>query len=500
MKDAIESWLELLGNENVLIDSATIKNLETATFTTQQKVRGLIRPGNVEEVKKSLIIANNHQIPIYPISCGKNWGLGSKVPVSDNNVVMDLSRLNRIIDYNEKFAYICVEPGVTFQQAYEYLCQTKTNLFLSTIGGSPDASLIGNALERGDGDSPYGDRINYACGLEVVLPTGEIVHTGFGRFANAKATSLSRWGVGASFDGIFSQSNFGIVTKMTFWLTPIPEYYQSFICRVQDYSGLVVLIDQVQKLILQGVIPESCFCLWNSYKVLARQGRYPWKVMQEQTPLNLKDLKGVEQWWGTGQLYSASKELGLAQKKLIQESLNRKIIKLRFEDLKDNPYTFGLPTNDNIKSTYWRKKTPVPETINPDLDLCGVLWLCPLLPFDGNEIVGAIASIESIIKSYNFEPNIAVKCISARSVYMYVAIVYDREIHGEDDKAKNCHDTLLSILLEQGYIPYRLGIQSMNDLPKAQDDYGKLVKIIKQSLDPNDILAPGRYDFRKDWQ
>jgi 4-cresol dehydrogenase (hydroxylating) len=53
--------------------------------------------------------------------------------------------------------------------------------------------------------------------------------------------------------------------------------------------------------------------------------------------------------------------------------------------------------------------------------------------------------------------------------------------------------------MQAGYLPYRLGIQSMNSLPPAQDDYGKLISTLKHGLDPNNILAPGRYDFRSDW-
>ena len=62
-----------------------------------------------------------------------------------------------------------------------------------------------------------------------------------------------------------------------------------------------------------------------------------------------------------------------------------------------------------------------------------------------------------------------------------------------------CHHKTLNYLNQKGYIPYRLGIQSMNGLPKAQDDYGHLIRTLKQGLDPHDILSPGRYDFRNEW-
>ncbi|MFM7368359.1 MAG: hypothetical protein ACKO2Z_11325, partial [Sphaerospermopsis kisseleviana] len=63
-----------------------------------------------------------------------------------------------------------------------------------------------------------------------------------------------------------------------------------------------------------------------------------------------------------------------------------------------------------------------------------------------------------------------------------------------DTQAMDCHDQLLEWLLAAGYIPDRLGIQSMNSLPPTQDDYAQFMSSLKQNLDPENILAPGRYD------
>ncbi|BAY23406.1 glycolate oxidase subunit [Calothrix sp. NIES-2100] len=498
--DVLQAWRELLSPENVLTDEKTISAVQTATFATTQRVLAVIRPGDRAEVQECVKIANQYQTPIYPVSRGKNWGLGSRVPVQDNCAVMDLSRLDRIVDYHEKLAYITVEPGVSFQQVFAYLRDIQSNLFLSVIGGPPEASVIANTLERGDGIGPLGDRVSYVCGFEVVLPTGELIHTGFGRFANAKTTPLSRWGVGPSLDGIFAQSNLGIVTQMTVWLTPIPKYYQFFSCIVKDSSRLEKLIDIIQQLILQGTIKENCFTFWNCYKVLAREGRYPWQLLGGKTPLSIQELKGVEPWFGSGDLYSASREQGLAERQIIEEALAGQVEQIIFSDrdptsapLKDN-LGLGVPTDINIKSTYWRKKIKVPTDINPDRDACGVLWLCPLFPFDGQSIVAALTTIESIIKASGFEPNIAISCSTSRSVKMFIAIMYDRQEPEADSQAMACHDRLLEFLLQEGYIPYRLGIQSMNSLPTAQDDYDQLIRNIKKQLDPYNILAPGRYD------
>ncbi|NEQ87395.1 MAG: FAD-binding oxidoreductase, partial [Moorea sp. SIO2I5] len=291
---ALEAWVNILGSENVLTSEVEVTAREKATFATTPKILGVIKPSNRQEVQASVKIANQYKIRLYPISCGKNWGLGSRVPVQSNSIIIDLSRMNQIIDYSEKLAYVTVEPGVTFRQLYEYLQQQSSNLLVSEIGGSPEASLIGNALERGDGAGTCGDRSANSCALEVVLPTGEFIQTGFRHFAQAKTASIYKWGVGPYLDGLFSQSNLGIVTQMTLFLAPKPKYFQTFFCTINQLETIEKLVDNIQDLISQGVIQENCFWFWNCYNFLARKGRYPWKIMKGKTPFSLKELKGVE--------------------------------------------------------------------------------------------------------------------------------------------------------------------------------------------------------------
>jgi 4-cresol dehydrogenase (hydroxylating) flavoprotein subunit len=501
--EILSAFRDILGEGNVLTDVATLSEAQTTTFTTKQNIIAIIKPANCKEIQQCVKIANLYKIPIYPISCGKNWGLGSRVPVEDNSIILDLSRLNQIIEYNEKLAYITVEPGVTFRQVYNFLREQKSKLFVSVIGGSPEASLIGNTLERGDGTGPYGDRLDNVCGLEIILPTGECIHTGFGRFANAKATNVSRWGVGPYFDGIFTQSNLGIVTKMTMWLMPIPEYFQTFTCVLEDSNHLPEFLDTIQALVLRGVIKNNSCYLWNSYKGLARKGRYPWKMMGGKTPLLLKELQYSEPWFACGALYSASEEQGIAEKNLIKQALEGKAEVIHFTEGNSQTFTeelfLGVPTEANVKSTYWRKRNNATSSLNPDKDNCGVIWLCPVFPFDGNQIFKAMEMIDHTIKSYQFEPNIGFSCTSGRSIHTFVAIMFDRNVPGEDKRGMECHNKLLDLLEKDGYIPYRLGIQSMNSLQPPIDDYMKLVSTIKQGLDPNNIISPGRYDFRKYW-
>ena len=175
-----------MGEEHVCTDPSVLRAVERTTFRTTQRVPGVIYPGIREEVQECVRIANRYRVPVYPVSTGKNWGYGSRVPVTDGCVIMELKRLNRIVDFSEELAYIMVESGVTIQQVVDFLDVRGARVALGVGRGPPDDSLIANTLERGIAGSPTGERCASICALEVVLPTGKIVHTAFSCFENAK--------------------------------------------------------------------------------------------------------------------------------------------------------------------------------------------------------------------------------------------------------------------------------------------------------------------------
>ncbi|NEO89341.1 MAG: FAD-binding oxidoreductase [Moorea sp. SIO3G5] len=76
---ALEAWVNILGSGNVLTSEVEVTAIEKATFATTQKVLGVIKPSNRQEVQASVKIANQYKITIYPISCGKNWWLCSRL-------------------------------------------------------------------------------------------------------------------------------------------------------------------------------------------------------------------------------------------------------------------------------------------------------------------------------------------------------------------------------------------------------------------------------------
>lgn len=526
--EALAAWRAAVGAEWVDTNEAECEAAETATFATNQTVRAIVRPGNRAQVQECLRVANQFEIPVYPVSSGKNWGYGSRVPVTDGGILLDLSRLNQIVDFDEDLAYVTVEPGVTQQDLFEFLQDKRSRLWMDCTGSSPDTSLIGNAMERGFGHTPYGDHFANICGLEVVLPTGECVKTGFGQFANANSASVYRWGVGPYLDGMFTQANFGIVTRMSIWLMPAPEYFQSFYFSVKTYDELAPLIDALRPLRQDGTI-KSAVHIGNSYKVLSSIVQYPWDEMAGKTPLSVEVMDEFAKTWdfgawnGSGGIYGTRSQVADARR-AIARALKGKVSRLRFLDdrlikvasLVAKPYqmvtgtnlpdmlklirpVFGLmqgePTDSSIKSTYWRKKMPVPQDMNPDRDGCGLIWCAPVAPMTGEHANQIYRIFSETVFAAGFEPIISITLLTERCLGCVTTIAYDRDIPGEDDRAMTCYKTLLDRFAAAGYYPYRLGIQSMGALG-SDENYQDLLRSLKSTIDPKNILAPGRYDAR----
>ena len=218
-----------------------------------------VAPDNVEEVQQVMRVANRYSIPIYPFSTGKNLGYGGSAPALSGSVVLDLKRMNRVLEVSERNAYALVEPGVSYFELYRYIQDRGLKLMIDVPGpgwGSP----IGNALDHGGGQTPYRDHFQAHCGMEVVLANGDLLRTGMGALPGAETWQTFKYGVGPEIDGLFSQSNFGVVTKMGFWLLPEPEVVRSLTVVAPRHDDAVPLVDIMANLNNSGVI-DSYFSL-----------------------------------------------------------------------------------------------------------------------------------------------------------------------------------------------------------------------------------------------
>src|SRR5690606_38340327 len=181
--------------------------------------------------------ANRFRVPLFPISTGQNVGLGSRSPIRAGQVVVDLGRyMNRVLEVDETLGYCEVEPGVTFQALYDELRKRDSGLMMSPTAGPPHGSVLGNALDKGGGGGAASDHFGMICGMEIVLGNGEIIRTGDGSLDASEHLNwhVSKYSFGPALDGLFTQSNYGVVTRAGVWLMMRPPHIEPFFFSVTE--------------------------------------------------------------------------------------------------------------------------------------------------------------------------------------------------------------------------------------------------------------------------
>jgi 4-cresol dehydrogenase (hydroxylating) len=513
---AIKAWKKILGESFVTTEAAELAKCEQGTFATTQKVLAILHPANSDEVRDCVEVANKFKTPLYPLSRGRNCGYGSRVPYQDQSVIIDLSRLDRILEYDEELAFVRVEPGVTQQQLYDFLKIKGSKHWMDPINTFTDCSVLGNILERGHGRTPYNDRVAYACDFEVVLPTGRMIQTGYSSAPGCKLASLDRWAPGPNLDGLFSQSNFGIVTKVTVWLMPAPEYVREVAFSLPTQAAFAKAIDSLRPLKMDGTIrfgPRFD----NEYRLIESYLHYPWEKMNGETPLSKECVADMQRqlnaplWSGVIGLYGSRAQVAADELKVLNvlENFAENILLIDNETLKKTALADKSVFQKHVESQYsgmtgnvgpvpqrprWRKKVrTLNETADWSQERCGIMW-CPIsVPCRGKDALAAIEIFRSVVSKYGFEPDMSVSSIRDRTLEISGSIVFDREDISQDERVLTCAKELMRQITEAGYFPHRLNISTMPTLEILAPELRETLADLSKVLDPNQILAPGRY-------
>src|SRR6185312_6079534 len=258
--EALKQFASVVGSQWVFThdeDVATYKDAYTPLWDEphEKVATAAVAPDSVEQVQKVVAIANRFSIPLYTVSTGRNLAYGGSAPIHSGSVVLDLKRMNRVLELSEEYAYALVEPGVSYFDLYRHIREKGLKLWIDV----PDPgwrSPVRNALDHGAGriPLPYRDHFDAHCGMEVVLANGQVVRTGIGAIPNSKLWHQTKYGPGPLIDGLFSQSNFGVVTKMGFWLMPEPEASLIGRVRVPHHDDVIPFIRVLSSLMYSNIV------------------------------------------------------------------------------------------------------------------------------------------------------------------------------------------------------------------------------------------------------
>jgi 4-cresol dehydrogenase (hydroxylating) len=469
-------------------DRLTYSDVYRPANETRHAPGAAVAPQSAEEVQAVLRLANEHKVPLWPISRGKNMGYGGSAPVLSGTVVLDLSRMKRILDVNEKRGYCVLEPGVGFFDLHAHLQEHKIPLWMSPAANAW-GSVIGNALDRGVGYTPYGENTSNLCGLEVALPTGELVRTGMGAMDKGKVWHLFKYGYGPSWDQMFVQSNFGVVTKAGVWLMPEPEAMRAMAFTLPEPDDIVWALDILGQLRMRKVI-DSTLTIGNYMRVVTLYSqRSEW--YQGQGPLPAGVVREIMKKYDTGWWNFTINLFGYAD---VVEA-NARIIK--------NAFASRLKTE--IKETRWARGEPqwgvhLPTTFF----LQGVNWwggrgghmgFSPILPQDGKEAYAQFASTQRRYEEFGLD-HYGGFTMGERYLTNVNQIIYDRDNADMTRRAHGLFDILIKDAKQAGYAEYRTHLTYMDQVAETFDhNDGALWRLhekVKDALDPNGILAPGK--------
>ncbi|MDX9873794.1 MAG: FAD-binding oxidoreductase [Spongiibacteraceae bacterium] len=490
---ALSDFERAVGKDAVFtsaVDQASYSDLYAPADSTTHQPSAAVTPRSLEELQAVMRIANEQGVPLWTVSRGKNLGYGGAAPVLSGSVVLDLSRMNRILDVDPRQAACLIEPGVGFYDLYNHLQEQEIPLWMS-LPSQAWGSVVGNALDRGAGYTPYGEHASQICGMEVVLPTGEVVRTGAGAMNNSRTWQNFRNGFGPGWDQMFCQSNFGVVSKMGLWLMPAPEAVLTLKYDFQKPEDIIWGVDVLAELRLRRIL--------DSHVTIG-------------TPIRVASLFSQRKEWYDGD--------GAIPDDIVQKMMEKynigfwnfsirlfghpAMLRQQAELIKA---AFAPHSKQEFVETWWHQGEPVPKFAVhvPTVFFLNVTnWhggrgghtdFSPIMPLDGKQIYEQYLRTRQRYDEFgiDFYSGFTLAERYATNVNM---VIYDRDNKDMTDRARKLFRALIDDSHRAGYGAYRTHIDYMDAIAQTYDFNNhallRLNERVKDLLDPNGILSPGK--------
>ena len=413
----------------------------------------VVMPITSKEVQEIVTLANREKIPIVPMGGGLTLS-GLVIPIK-GGIVMDMKRMNKIIEINELSRFALIEAGVTSGQLLSYLTANHPKLQPPIPDAPPSITIAGNALIHGSGylSQKFGDHGSMINGLEVILPDGEIYKLGSCAVSDYWFTR----GPIPDFIGMFISSfgTIGIITKLSIKLFPKHKMRTLVFGLCKDPKTLPKLISNITF----GDVAEDIL-------------------------LGISDKPDWMKGYVTIMVYITGES---------EEELNSKtkILKKLYRE---------------VKSRYMK----VPKRLE-DIFLEKPQFAAGASDFrkgGGFEYVGAFVPLKLIPEMIKIGTEISLKheifpTLGARligqghAVMFFITYPFNRADPKDMENAREALHETNKAVLEIGGIPWKAELAGQHlILEKMDPNYKKLLKSIRNLLDPNGIMNPGNWEVR----
>ena len=479
---ALDAFVAALGRRAVITDESTLREFRDPyayKYSDAFDASAVVMPTTVEHVQAVVRIANEHGVPLWTFGQGRNNTYGGSAPRVRGSVLVSLREMNRVLEVNEELAYAVVEPGVRWFDLYDRL-EAEGGTLWPSIPDLGWGSVVGNSLEYGRGYTPYGDHASAICGMEVVLAGGEVVRTGMGAMTNAKAWHTYQHSFGPSLQGLFMQTGLGIVTSMGVWLMPRPDVYAPCWAQFEGDELIEPVIDTVRGLLLDGTL--------RSYPMMSRgigtgaddDGR---QLNQDSNTWTVRFAL-----YGRGEIVDANYHVA-------EQAFGRiagvDVWRHRFGGEErarpsdhDERVQCGIPDMDLLELF----KIPYGEDT-------GHLDFSPVGLLTGRDVADANRLMRALYARHGQKYVIGIMLLPRTAIHISTTF-YDTKDEAQTRAVYDAYGEMVAEMARAGYPLYRTNIQHM-DTVADQFDFNnhalrRLNETIKDALDPNGILSPGK--------
>jgi glycolate oxidase len=457
MNDILKSLIEIVGERGV---SNTPEELwfysRDPGVLAPHRPDYVVAPQTTEQVQKVVQLANREKIPIVPM--GNGMALTGLVIPLKGGIVMDMKRMNRILEVNEKARYVVVEGGTSQGVLKAYLQDHYPHLRHSLPDAPPVTTIAANVALHGQGrlTQQYGFNSDMVTGLEVVLPTGDICKIGspsLGPYWFSKGPTLP------DLSGLFLGwlGTTGIFTKVGLKLYPNKKFreVELFVTdRVELVSEILYKLTHLEML--------EDLNVWFQPKPLMFKDNYHITIYftgdtEEEIEFKRKMI------WDTVQGFIDTKDGGFMGLQFMKEML-LEMPQRGIADFADVPKGGGF-------------------------EYSGPITLIEHFPQYAAKVIELAAKYDVLYAS-------SARIISGGHSMMFsISFAFNRADPAMMHRVKNALDEATGFALEMGGLPWKPNFMEQKMIMEKMDPNTlKLLHMVKKNLDPQGIMNPGNWE------
>ena len=452
MNEQIQKELKSIFNGRFSMSESTRANYARGEDTYDPILsKAVIFPETNDEVSKILKLCNEHKIPVVPFGTGTS--LEGNVVGNENGITISLEKMNKVLNVNASDFDCRVQANVTRKQLNEHL--REDGVFFPIDPGA-DAALGGMASTSASGTMAvkYGTMRTVVSGLTVVLANGDIIKTGTRSKKSSAGYNLTNLFIG-------SEGTLGIITEVQLRLSPIPESIMSAVCYFPDLDSAVLTSQEI----IQYGVPIARIEMLN----------------KEQMEISIK--------------YSKLENIKASPTLFFEfhgsEDSNKESIKIVEELSKNNGGSeFKWAESIEERNLLWKARHDVyysVKALGKNMKVYSTDICVPI-----SKLVECISWAEKEVKDKNL---IAPMVGHVGDGNLHSIILYDPNDKEKQKLIKEYSDNLIEKALElEGTITgeHGIGLQKKSYLLKEHPDNLPVMKSIKRSIDPNNIMNPGK--------